>query len=403
MKIKYKYLILFVATIVFLFVTTKTQRAEYVKEEDRSKVIKFSHKFHADAGSTCEDCHKSQAESEKAVDNLLPKMSDCASCHDVNDEKECGKCHYENVLVGFENPVREIFFSHKFHLSDQKLQCESCHIGIEKVDYAQQAESPLPKMENCYSCHNDNLASNQCERCHANTNTLIPENHKVENFAKVHKHWVRTGMNNKECVMCHNANFCESCHNANPSITAKGKPDDFYLSTTPNDVSLNSKNQMKIQKVHELNYRFTHGIESKGKFADCESCHNRQTFCAGCHSAESEILMSKVKPQSHYSSDFMILGVGSGGGRHASLAKQDIERCVSCHDVNGNDPTCTFCHLDNDGIKGTNPKTHAINFMRNEEGDWHTDRGSICYNCHIDPNARPDGKRGISFCGYCHK
>lgn len=65
--------------------------------------------------------------------------------------------------------------------------------------------------------------------------------------------------------------------------------------------------------------------------------------------------------------NFKTLGVGSGGGDHATLAKRDIERCMSCHDVNGADPTCITCHFDADGIKGTNPKTHPVGFMSNEK------------------------------------
>jgi hypothetical protein len=106
-------------------------------------------------------------------------------------------------------------------------------------------------------------------------------------------------------------------------------------------------------------------------------------------------------PASHLPSGFVIPGVGSGGGDHAVLAKRDIESCISCHDVQGADPTCTaFCHLDPDGIKGNNPKTHAANFMRDTYGDWHNDIGSICYNCHTSQS--PSTPAGMGFCGYCH-
>jgi hypothetical protein len=97
------------------------------------------------------------------------------------------------------------------------------------------------------------------------------------------------------------------------------------------------------------------------------------------------------------------LSVGSGGGDHATLAKRDIESCASCHDAEGADPVCITCHFDNDGIKGTNPKTHKKGAMSDlGYGDWHTDQGSVCYSCHADANARPSGVSGTQFCGYCH-
>ena len=92
----------------------------------------------------------------------------------------------------------------------------------------------------------------------------------------------------------------------------------------------------------------------------------------------------------------------SGGGVHADIARRDLESCAACHDTQGADPNCIMCHTDNDGIKGTNPKTHAIGFMNNEQGDWHGDFGAVCYNCHTDGGALSQ-TFGQGFCGYCHK
>ena len=103
---------------------------------------------------------------------------------------------------------------------------------------------------------------------------------------------------------------------------------------------------------------------------------------------------------SHIGPDFKTIGVGSGGGEHAILARRDLESCTACHDVQGADPSCITCHLDSDGIQGTNPKTHISNFLRNEEGDWHQDAGSICYNCHT--SATPQSPITSGFCNYCH-
>lgn len=124
--------------------------------------------------------------------------------------------------------------------------------------------------------------------------------------------------------------------------------------------------------MHDLNYRFTHRIDSKGKTFECQSCHQVETFCANCQAAENtDFAVRGIIPASHLKPNFFTIAVGIGGGEHAILARRDIERCTSCHDVNGSDPTCITCHLDSDGIKGTNPKTHARGFMKNENGDWH--------------------------------
>jgi hypothetical protein len=59
--------------------------------------------------------------------------------------------------------------------------------------------------------------------------------------------------------------------------------------------------------------------------------------------------------------------------------------------------------MDYDGVKGTNPKTHIAGFMKDTHGDWHSDRGAVCFECHTDANAHPGGIKGVGFCGYCHK
>ena len=64
--------------------------------------------------------------------------------------------------------------------------------------------------------------------------------------------------------------------------------------------------------------------------------------------------------------------------------------------------TCLTCHMDSDGIRGTDPKTHTTGFMKGEKGTWHDDPGASCFLCHSDVNARVNGVSGQQFCGYCH-
>jgi hypothetical protein len=257
-------------------------------------------------------------------------------------------------------------------------------------------------MVSCYSCHNDiSVATNNCESCHISTANLIPVDHQQVGFMKAHK-FTATAMNSN-CEMCHNNSFCEACHVSTTMINEKNTARDFYAPSSPHSFTDNTK-QQQITRVHDLNYRFTHGIDLKGKTAECQTCHQTETFCAECHASNGgDFALEGMMPSSHKKPDFFTIGVGSGGGQHAILAKRDIERCASCHDVYGADANCVLCHNDNDGIKGTNPKTHVSGFMRNtSNGDWHNDINSVCYSCHTDANARPGGIKGIGFCSYCH-
>lgn len=396
-KLKVLYLFIFLGTIIFLLVGAMDSVKDNKPLTNEGK-IKFSHSLHKDV-TDCQSCHSSVTQSESLKDKLLPNHDNCSECHEVDNEDECKTCHYNDNYEALVQRKAKIYFSHKQHLQNPDLNCESCHKGMSEVDYSWQAVGAVPSMETCYSCHNNkSVASNACESCHISTVGLLPQDHKVVSFIDNHKFAAREF--NANCMMCHDNHSCEECHDATTGITETNSSDNFYQPYYPSNFVDGSK-QQAITRVHELNYRFTHGIDSKAKTSECQSCHQVQTFCAECHQAEnSDFAFSGIVPASHLKSTFKTIGVGTGGGDHATLAHRDIESCMSCHDVNGADPTCITCHLDSDGIKGTNPKTHAKNFMKNEEGDWHQDKSSVCYNCHT--SASPESQPGVGFCGYCH-
>ncbi|MFO7444855.1 MAG: cytochrome c3 family protein [Ignavibacteriaceae bacterium] len=397
MKLKYTYFFLLSVLAGLLFaagLSEGTATDEEVKRND--KIIKFSHSFHAELAE-CADCHSKAAASTTLKGRLMPDHGDCGTCHDVEDSEQCGTCHYEDVYEPLVQNENELLFSHSFHVTEQKMECESCHKGFKGADYGFQAAQTNPVMADCYSCHNDMAAaSNACESCHISTVNLLPQSHKDIAFIRTHKFDANDV--NADCIMCHdnNNNTCQDCHVAS-GIDAPNTANNFFQPYSPNTFSDGAKKQ-NINRVHEFNYRFLHGIDAKSKRAECESCHETTDFCASCHQGENgDYALGGIMPASHLNrSQFIIGGIGSGGGEHARLAKRDIESCVSCHDVQGADPTCLSCHTDYDGIKGTNNKTHARNFMRDVKGDWHDSQGSMCFNCHTTSTF------GNGFCGYCH-
>ncbi|MFA3782386.1 cytochrome c3 family protein [Melioribacteraceae bacterium 4301-Me] len=403
MKPKYFYIVVSVIIIGFLAIAASSTNSNVQEKSKTNKeIIKFSHKVHLDASVNCADCHTKVPESTSLSDKLLPDMETCGQCHDVQDEKNCNMCHYENVQEPLIQKTATVIFNHKFHIGELKVECTTCHKGLDKVNYAFESTETTPSMSTCYSCHNNTtVATNNCETCHTSTVNLIPQDHKEVSFLANHK--FASNSPNAQCQMCHNNDFCESCHVSTNRITEKNAARDFYAPYSPHKYVDDSK-QQQITQVHDLNYVYTHGIDFKGKSAECQTCHQIETFCAECHSSKGgDFALEGIVPTSHLLSNFVTIGVGSGGGQHAILAKQDIENCASCHDVEGADPTCIVCHTDSDGIKGTNPKTHPANFMKDNHGDWHSDSASLCFTCHTDANARPNGIKGVGFCGYCHK
>ncbi len=354
-----------------------------------SKSPKFSHQKHLkDGGMECSDCHASIAQSTKAEDRNLPGHDVCQNCHDVEDDKNCTYCHVdEENLQPWPTPDRKFYFNHQVHSS---MGCEKCHAGIEEVDTG--AGRFIPSQQSCNACHNGLVATMECLECHPLTTQFRPDNH-VPAWSREHAVHVRAGIS--DCGHCHTNNYCQECHESTGLISTKIVPQSYYPNYAPH---LKGQETQVIKSVHGLNYRFVHQLDAAGKEKDCQVCHETSSYCGQCHNSG---LNAQMRPAWHGGPDWgaIALGVGTGGGRHAELARRDIERCAACHEVQGADPTCLMCHTDFDGIKHTNPKTHGSGFANRfeEDSNFHHDDGAICFTCHT--NTR---KAGVGFCGYCH-
>ncbi|MCL5029634.1 MAG: cytochrome c3 family protein [Bacteroidetes bacterium] len=399
MKLKHIYLyLLTIITGIILFAAFSSNRTTDDNKGNKA-IIKFSHKTH-NGNADCTDCHTAVTTSKSLKDRLMPSHDDCKTCHDVEDEKKCSKCHYEGINEPLIQKKSELNFNHSSHLAQKNVKCETCHKGIWDVAYAEDAPQAFPAMETCYSCHNNtSVATNVCTTCHAPNFDLKPQSHKSASFISTHKFAAK--QYNANCVMCHDNASCQECHTATTMITESNTSKDFYTPYSPSNNGNGGVKQQQITRVHNLNYVYTHGIDAQSHSAECQSCHQEETFCTNCHHAkEGDYSQGGIAPASHLKSTFMVIGVGSGGGDHAALARRNIESCAACHDTQGGDPTCIKCHIDPDGIQGTNPKTHPSNFMKDVHGDWHDSQGSICFNCHT--GSSPSSPAGVGFCGYCH-
>lgn len=348
-KVCLKIFILFsLAISVIIIIPVNT----YAESES---VLIFSHRFHvAEQEFECSSCHIDIESSSKAVDDNLPTMDECGSCHDVEDDETCGLCHLiADEPEAIERTEREILFNHQFHL-DNNVDCMTCHSGIDNSPAA--GRHFLPSMKICLDCHNGQKADNSCAKCHSGNITLSD----IHPLDWRHQHGDKASSDMNYCLDCHSQNqFCLSCH--------------FGDNTN--------------RQIHELNFQFTHGLDAQSKNADCAKCHSRQMFCVSCHESGNRM------PLAHSTTGWINL--------HGQAAKDDVENCASCH--NSGDPTCaeSGCHNDFDGILGTNPKIHTndLSLFDSEQGPWHNNDDYYCYQCHISTEI---GFFRVGFCGYCH-
>jgi hypothetical protein len=318
--------------------------------DDRPPVVTFSHKLHlGSVGAECSACHSGATTSTRSSDNLFDGKPACATCHDVQDTAQCSTCHLAHMTPAkWQQRTKDIRFPHASHVAGPNaIACATCHAGIEEAE----GESPvdLPAMATCFTCHNNQKQSNTCELCHSNFAMLIPSEHRKSDFTRNHGYEIRLGSLDVECQTCHTEASCQECHQGSGlrSFTKRDRMTD----PNPRRSTQDGPDQTVLQNVHELNYRFTHGIDARAKRTECASCHATRTFCAECHEAGGNITQPGFKPASHLVAGFALIGKGSGGGLHAQEARRDIESCMSCHDVEGQDPTCLTCHTESGPVR----------------------------------------------------
>lgn len=301
------------------------------REEDRTRLIKFSHAYHAtEVGAECSQCHTSAQTSEASGDNLLARMDQCYTCHDQKTT-DCQYCHVEAAepYSAFASPKRELVFSHKQHIVDQQMKCEACHAGVEKKAY--ENISVLPVMDNCVSCHNGVKADNECRVCHTDIRFIRPDDHTAD-FMLTHKQIVAAS-SSTNCVFCHAEESCVECHQGSRDLRTVKKKD--FIGSMGN--RLGGDQVMVLESAHALDYLFTHRFDAKARTSECQSCHESQTFCGTCHAEGSKTM----RPAWHDVAGFTS---GPAPTLHSRLAKKDMENCASCHQVEGFDVTCVRCH-----------------------------------------------------------
>ncbi len=331
--------------VASFFSTTQLQKLtghkyhDTYKEENRSALIKFSHAYHkTEVGAECANCHTGIEKSTSSSDNNLGKMDACYVCHDKK-ATDCQYCHAEAAepYSAFENPKRELIFSHKQHVGDQQMKCETCHAGAETA--AANHARLLPSMENCMTCHNGVKAGNDCRTCHTDLRFIRPADHKTD-FLRVHKQTIAV-KGDANCKMCHSEESCQDCHSG--ARLEKFSKKDI---STPNSGALGGTSGTILNRVHTADFLFVHRFDAKSKTSDCKTCHETESFCARCHNESAKV----KRPAWHDVGGFQT-PKGTGGGMHAQLAKKDMENCISCHDVSDKDPTCLRCHNANGKAK----------------------------------------------------
>jgi hypothetical protein len=261
--------------------------------------ILFDHGLHVhDAEMACADCHSSMETLAAGAQSALDHDA-CESCHDVDDESECGTCHKDPESPEGVPPREGLYegFAHSRH-AEAKVPCGSCHGEVTEAGI----EPRVPNMTACQDCHLTEGAALDCGSCHMGKSPL-PEDHRVQGWMS--EHGLDAAFDGSSCEACHSQGSCDDCHQG---AILQGKP-------------------------HPPSWLFDHFLEA-GYGQDCLVCHETRESCTSCHRA--------MVPVPHeFGPDY---ANARDGGAHKAEAEAFMEACVSCHDVEGSDPTCARCH-----------------------------------------------------------
>jgi hypothetical protein len=341
-------------------------------------VVPFSHARHGtEEDLACLDCHAKAATEDLAS---MPKIKQCMTCHEGIDEKKPEERRLA-ALYGpkpqwtmVKPPAADLIFSHKLHVTDNKVECKSCH-NVESENVAERMQVSM--VDACMACHarlprvdpkwaastavaaekapaqrwvpRSSLLANDCAVCHRRirkdrppeshefTTDRPPRNHQRV-WREVHGQVSRDSRLSKDrCFLCHTQASCSECH------------------------------QQEAPASHTGLWRYQgHGIAAGIDRSACAVCHQSDA-CDRCH--------RDTAPRSHTGS------WGSPRDRH----------CYYCHQGGGrSQQSCNLCHRSiahNGPRRPTDPQhagvpeslcrtCHSIIEMQ------HADNGDACVGCH---------------------
>lgn len=260
--------------------------------------IIFSHSLHAGENEMeCTDCH---AEIMKTglSQRSMPDHDVCSDCHEVEEDDACATCHKNPDEPEAMPPYPGAYdgFAHNMHTD---LKCSNCH-GLVIND---KVHLEIPEMADCQTCHAKMNGPLECKVCHLGEEPK-PVDHK---FSSWHQdHGMEASVGTSDCSQCHDQSTCDDCHQGE---NIDGKP-------------------------HPAGWVFNHFAEADFG-GECMVCHESRETCTACH--RSMNLMPHPYRDITFANE-------NDGGSHKELAESFIETCISCHDVGGDDPTCSTCH-----------------------------------------------------------
>lgn len=212
---------------------------------------------------------------------------------------------------GCHDPAREVtmrygtLIDHEEH-AQRNRSCLSCHLWTAHPD--PEAEKPLLLMKQCFTCHGRSGAAEApgtCDVCHPPSFEKRPVSHAASSWKEA-DHGASAKSDRRQCVMCHEEDYCRDCHGLDMPHPAKWEEG-----------------------------KTGHGVLGQKEPRVCDTCHPASPdFCSMCHHQGYEPLKGPWIEQ------------------HPLLVeKRGAAFCMDCHDPRH----CVDCHTIRGATIGTWP------------------------------------------------
>jgi len=209
----------------------------------------FSHRVHViDLDLDCDSCHpdtfqRKRGAAEAAGDYTMKSLEEgmyCGTCHDgdtafgVTEAETCVTCHGDMKEMIFKES-EEYMFSHRVHVEDMGLDCDSCHpdifqqkrgAAVAAGDYTMKS---LEEGKYCGTCHDGDTAfgvtePETCVTCHG-SDMKQPKTIVFDKPVKavIFDHTMHTEDMGLACTDCHNELFKMKMGNA------EAHPEEFTM------------------------------------------------------------------------------------------------------------------------------------------------------------------------------
>ena len=145
------------------------QTGEYKPPPPPEQPLPYSHKVHLAQGLKCTNCHQGAEKDDHAT---FPSTQICMGCHtNVKTDSPHIQKLAEYDAKKEDIPWRRVYrlpsfvyFSHKQHVTDGKITCDTCHGNVPQMDVMQKVKDI--SMAACIECHKQHSAPVACDTCH---------------------------------------------------------------------------------------------------------------------------------------------------------------------------------------------------------------------------------------------